>query len=432
LSDQYAYDNNGNVTSDALNSNYNMIYDHRNLLVQSENNLSQYAFRTYYRYDEAGNRICKMQYMYELGEPPIGGENDSIIVDEGDGDGFWSIVERTYYVRDVSGKEIGVYEDTTLSQWNVWGLDNTGKLTTDGNRYFYIKDHLGSIRAVLNEDSRIANAQDYDAWGYILENRSDNPGNSMYKFTGKERDKDLENNYDYFGARYYDSRIGRWGGVEPKIDKYPGSSPYVYAFLNPMILKDVNGKDFAYAATSDKEGKYKIYISVPYDYTTNGDYGLRSEKESMLKKYISNANERWNIAAKKVTEYKGNKVDIVFNIYLNNPRTSEFIASKIRALTANPTGENVAINNTTPETGIYKGFEFLIGIEPEIVQNRGAHEAAHSMGLPDTQNSQEEGTITSYFEDRDVSEQDVINVLNQIDLQKGYGVVRGAIGDSNK
>ena len=38
-------------------------------------------------------------------------------------------------------------------------------------------------------------SQDYDAWGYLMDGRSYTPENSMYKFTGKERDKDIENNY---------------------------------------------------------------------------------------------------------------------------------------------------------------------------------------------------------------------------------------------
>ncbi|MEO8663913.1 MAG: RHS repeat-associated core domain-containing protein [Ignavibacteria bacterium] len=52
-----------------------------------------------------------------------------------------------------------------------------------------------------------------DAWGYLLEGRKYDSDTSKYKFTGKERDK--ENNYDYFGARYYDSRIGRWESTDP-------------------------------------------------------------------------------------------------------------------------------------------------------------------------------------------------------------------------
>ncbi|HRE42308.1 MAG TPA: RHS repeat-associated core domain-containing protein, partial [Ignavibacteria bacterium] len=63
----------------------------------------------------------------------------------------------------------------------------------------------------------------------------------VYKFTGKERDK--ESGYDYFGARYYNSRIGRWGQVEPLLDKYVSFSPYCYGLNSPMVLKDVDGRD---------------------------------------------------------------------------------------------------------------------------------------------------------------------------------------------
>jgi RHS repeat-associated protein len=94
---------------------------------------------------------------------------------------------------------------------------------------------------MLNEDSRITNAQDYDAWGYILENRSYGSENSKYKFTGKERDKDIENNYDYFGARYYDSRIANWTSTDPLFDRVIGVSPYAYVSRNPLRYFDNNG-----------------------------------------------------------------------------------------------------------------------------------------------------------------------------------------------
>ena len=79
-------------------------------------------------------------------------------------------------------------------------------------KYFYLKDHLGSIRAVINQNNELVEAQDYDLWGHIA--RTWDSTSADYKFTGKERDK--ESSYDYFGARYYDSRVGRWGGVEPR------------------------------------------------------------------------------------------------------------------------------------------------------------------------------------------------------------------------
>ncbi len=60
---------------------------------------------------------------------------------------------------------------------------------------------------MVGENSNVVGAQDYDPWGYILEGRTYQSSESKFKFTGKERDE--ESFYDYFGARYYDARIGR-------------------------------------------------------------------------------------------------------------------------------------------------------------------------------------------------------------------------------
>jgi DNA polymerase II small subunit/DNA polymerase delta subunit B len=40
------------------------------------------------------------------------------------------------------------------------GIDNIGKITHDGSRYYYLKDHLGSIRAIVNQDIELVSAQD--------------------------------------------------------------------------------------------------------------------------------------------------------------------------------------------------------------------------------------------------------------------------------
>lgn len=139
----------------------------------------------------------------------------------------------------MSGKEIAIYSGSSLTQWNIWGLDNVGKINSDTTRNYYLKDHLGSIRVVLNSTNSVVSAQDYDCWGYSLENRTYNSSAMKYDFTGKERDD--ETSYDYFGARYYDSRIGRWGQVEPLLDNNISITPYNYCRNNPVILIDPNG-----------------------------------------------------------------------------------------------------------------------------------------------------------------------------------------------
>ncbi len=82
---------------------------------------------------------------------------------------------------------------------------------------------------------------DYDPWGMILNGRSSNFGfaDDKYKFTGKERD--TETNYDYFGARYFDSRIGIWNVIDPLDSQRPGLSPYNYCQNNPLTLIDPTG-----------------------------------------------------------------------------------------------------------------------------------------------------------------------------------------------
>jgi YD repeat-containing protein len=192
LSDQYTYDNNGNLTSDQLNYNFDMIYDHRNLLIESKNAISpNFTFRTRYYYDEAGNRIRKYVLKSTIENPPDPNWDNT----DNPGDG-WAVYSNEFYVRDVSGNELAIYSGGNLRQWNVYVFDNVGKIESGNARYFYLKDHLGSIRAVVNENYNVISAQDYDAWGCAMQNRSYNADN-RYKFTGKERDKDLENNYDY-------------------------------------------------------------------------------------------------------------------------------------------------------------------------------------------------------------------------------------------
>ena len=59
------------------------------------------------------------------------------------------------------------------------------------------------------------------------------------KFTGKERDADT--GFDYFGARYYASGIGRFLTTDRFAHKYPNLTPYQYAANNPIRFIDVNG-----------------------------------------------------------------------------------------------------------------------------------------------------------------------------------------------
>ncbi len=112
-----------------------------------------------------------------------------------------------------------------------------------GPTYYYLKDHLGSVRATIDEKGNRVGYDDYYPFGEIMPGRSSNSAiaDAKYKFTGKERD--VETSLDYFGARYYDSWRGQWLSVDPRADKYPGWSPYMYSADNPIGFLDPDGRE---------------------------------------------------------------------------------------------------------------------------------------------------------------------------------------------
>jgi len=111
--------------------------------------------------------------------------------------------------------------------------------TTD-EKYYYLKDHLGSIKVRVDKDGDVVGYDDYYPFGMQMNLRCSSTGNDeRFKFTGKERD--VATGLDYFGARYYDSKIGRWTSVDPLADYYPSWSPYNYVLNNPVNLIDIFG-----------------------------------------------------------------------------------------------------------------------------------------------------------------------------------------------
>jgi len=88
--------------------------------------------------------------------------------------------------------------------------------TLPSRTVYFLKDHLGSVRATVNDVGEVLSYDDYDAWGLILNGRSMTAqANLPNKFTGKGWDDDFGLNWDYFGARYKDGISGRTRTIFP-------------------------------------------------------------------------------------------------------------------------------------------------------------------------------------------------------------------------
>jgi len=139
VGNQFSYDANGNLIIDALNNNNEMLYDHRNLITELMHRsmiIDDTVYLSKYYYDEAGNRIRKMIY---------NNYNDSLLSDN-------------IYSRDVSGRELAIYENGSIDQWNIYGMDNIGFIDGNEDIRFYMKDHLGSIRAVTDVSGNVVSS----------------------------------------------------------------------------------------------------------------------------------------------------------------------------------------------------------------------------------------------------------------------------------
>ena len=85
---------------------------------------------------------------------------------------------------------------------------------------------------------------DYYPFGMQMEERRMGVG-GRFGYNGKEMDNEVkgEGNSLDFGARMYDSRVGRWLSLDPLAGKYPGISPYAFVGNSPIRFIDPDGRE---------------------------------------------------------------------------------------------------------------------------------------------------------------------------------------------
>ena len=104
--------------------------------------------------------------------------------------------------------------------------------------YYYLKDHQGNNRVVINSSGTVAETNHYYPFGSLFASTSVQP----YKYNGKELDAKKGLNWYDYGARHYDAALGRWFVVDPLAEKMYNWSPYAYCYNNPIKYVDENGE----------------------------------------------------------------------------------------------------------------------------------------------------------------------------------------------
>ncbi len=148
------------------------------------------------------------------------------------------------------------------------------------DQYIYqYKDHLGNVRISFGRNNsgnlELVDVNDYYPFGmnHLKSGNSFFGAGSYknYKYNGKELQE--TGMYDY-GARFYMADIARWGVIDPLAEKMTRHSPYNYAFNNPILFIDPDGRE-ALTGESARQAFIKLRnsISKPVDDITVNSKG---------------------------------------------------------------------------------------------------------------------------------------------------------------
>ena len=108
----------------------------------------------------------------------------------------------------------------------------------DGKYHYYLKDHQGNNRVVLDQNGSVEEVNHYYPFGGTFASTS---SVQPYKYNGKELDRQGGLDWYDYGARHYDAAIGRWHVVDPMAEKYYLWFPYAYCLGNPVRFIDPTG-----------------------------------------------------------------------------------------------------------------------------------------------------------------------------------------------
>jgi len=204
----------------------------------------------------------------------------------------------TFYVRDQSGNIMTTYTKTgseiennvlKLDEVMIYGSSRLGTREVNtllsgltvptttfsrslGLKRYEIGNHLGNVLVTFTDRKKqvqsgssvtgyktyIASAQDYYPFGMIMNERKWNTSGYRFGFNGKENDNEVygDGNWQDYGMRMYNPRIGRFPNVDPLTKQYPFYTPYQFAGNKPIMAVDLDGEEERIVIYVDKgDGK---------------------------------------------------------------------------------------------------------------------------------------------------------------------------------
>ena len=232
----FAYDGSFDF-KDGANADVEYFYDANGALVKDLNKGISNV-----EYDVLGNLKCitfsnvfKTKYVYDVAGNKLRTTHESVVTN------------MTDYIGNF------IFEDGKLDKYLFDGgycSFNNGQNPTF---HYYEKDHLGSVRMVVNENGTIEQVNHYYPFGGVYGDLSYNSETQRNKYIGKEFDHIHGLDWYNHGARMYDAAKVAWDRVDRLGEKYTQLSPYLYCGNNSLVNVDADGKRVKTIYFKDKE-----------------------------------------------------------------------------------------------------------------------------------------------------------------------------------
>ena len=276
----FTHDTNGNLTRDGL-STLDIDYNDRNLTS---------------RISSGGATLAEYEYL---------ADGTKLRALDGGGNGYQYRGSLIYTQTAGQTGSPAITLDCAVTSAGRIVRENTDDGSSTYKVQHYLRDHLGSVRSVIDGDTgTVIETNDYYPFGKRIQvtdpvsepvegsqhaaepavapvapatSVASTSSPNRWRFSGKEDQSFLGASIPLldFGARMYNPAIARWTAADPLSEKYYGISPYVYCLGNPISVIDPDGMDIW---TMDEKGNV-VWVKESDDhrlYYMNND-GLLSD-----------------------------------------------------------------------------------------------------------------------------------------------------------
>ncbi len=342
-----SYDGAGNLLS--LTGVGALSYDAENRLTAYDNNVASLQEQGAYAYDGLGQRVKRTT--------TIRGASETMV-----------------YVYDAFGRLAAEYS-------------SVAPVAGSGGTFYRTEDHLGSTRLVTKQDKSVVECRDFFPFGERIGSGLNGRSADCYggtssavkqQFTGKERDE--ESSLDYFGARYYSARLGRFLSVDPLLSSGRPSDPqswnrYSYSFNNPLIFKDPTG----------------LYVCAGDDQDCT-DFAKALKQVKQARDSFKQGSDEYNRLNDSLQAYGKEGVDngVTINFVKSGPTahtapgTATVEGTANKAVTEdNPTGQNTTVTFNIPRRGRRNSLAIATAHEGVHVRDGAALSGALPTDLSD-------------------------------------------------